>query len=92
PSNTLTAREFARFVTLLSQSRPHPSGLSVREIVTFGRHPHRKRFAGLTDADRAAVDRALSLTGTMAMADRPVDQLSGGELQRVWLATCLAQD
>jgi ABC-type glutathione transport system ATPase component len=28
----------------------------------------------------------------MAMADRPVDQLSGGELQRVWLATCLAQD
>ena len=26
------------------------------------------------------------------MADRPVDQLSGGELQRVWLATCLAQD
>ena len=92
PSNTLTAREFARFVTLLSQSRPHPSGLSVREIVTFGRHPHRKRFAGLTEADRSAVDRALTLTGTMAMADRPVDQLSGGELQRVWLATCLAQD
>ena len=92
PSSTLTAREFARFVTLLSQSRPHPSGLSVREIVTFGRHPHRKRFAGLTEADRSAVDRALTLTGTMAMADRPVDQLSGGELQRVWLATCLAQD
>ncbi|MGM0698729.1 MAG: ABC transporter ATP-binding protein [Actinomycetota bacterium] len=92
PSSTLTAREFARFVTLLSQSRPHPSGLSVREIVTFGRHPHRKRFAGLTDVDRAAIDRGLSLTGTMAMADRPVDQLSGGELQRVWLATCLAQD
>ena len=31
-------------------------------------------------------------TGTAAMADRPVDQLSGGELQRVWLATCLAQE
>ncbi|WP_152347765.1 ABC transporter ATP-binding protein [Brevibacterium sp. CFH 10365] len=92
PSNTLTAREFARFVTLLSQSRPHPSGLSVREIVTFGRHPHRRRFAGLTEADRSAVDRGLSLTGTMTMAERPVDQLSGGELQRVWLATCLAQD
>ncbi|MGC3022318.1 ABC transporter ATP-binding protein [Brevibacterium sp. FAM 24630] len=88
----LTAKEFARTVTLLSQSRPHPRGVSVREVVTFGRHPHRKRFAGLTDADRSAIDRALTLTGTTDMADRPVDQLSGGELQRVWLATCLAQD
>jgi len=38
------------------------------------------------------VARALELTGLTEMADRAVDQLSGGELQRVWLATCLAQD
>ncbi|GAA1940238.1 ABC transporter ATP-binding protein [Nocardioides hwasunensis] len=88
----LNARAFARRVTLLSQSRPHPSGLSVRDVVTFGRHPHRSRFAGLADADRDAVTRAMEATGTVAMADRPVDELSGGELQRVWLATCLAQD
>lgn len=92
PTTALSAREFARTVTLLSQSRPHPSGLSVREIVAFGRHPHRRRFASLTDADRAAVDKALDLTGTLPMAERSVDQLSGGELQRVWLATCLAQE
>ncbi|WP_429860960.1 ABC transporter ATP-binding protein [Brevibacterium spongiae] len=91
-SGALSAKEFARVVTLLSQSRPHPSGLSVREVVAFGRHPHRRRFAGLTADDRSAIDRALGLTGTTPMADRPVDQLSGGELQRVWLATCLAQD
>jgi len=88
----LSAREFAGRVTLLSQSRPHPSGLEVRDVVAFGRHPHRKRFAGLTDRDREAIDRALAITGVAAMAHRPVDQLSGGELQRVWLATCLAQD
>ena len=92
PTPALSAREFARTVTLLSQSRPHPSGLSVREIVAFGRHPHRRRFASLTDADRAAIDQALELTGTDSMAERAVDQLSGGELQRVWLATCLAQE
>lgn len=91
-SSALSAKEFARIVTLLSQSRPHPSGVSVREIVAYGRHPHRRRFAALTDADRTAITRALELTGTDRMADRPVDQLSGGELQRVWLATCLAQD
>jgi ferric hydroxamate transport system ATP-binding protein len=38
------------------------------------------------------VDKAMHLTGVAAMAERPVDELSGGELQRVWLATCLAQD
>src|SRR5690606_15196025 len=35
---------------------------------------------------------AMSVTGVDGMADRPIDELSGGELQRVWLATCLAQD
>jgi iron complex transport system ATP-binding protein len=88
----LSARDFATKVTLLSQSRPHPSGLAVRDVVAFGRHPHRRRFAPLADADRAAIDRALTLTGMTGMADRAVDRLSGGELQRVWLATCLAQE
>jgi ferric hydroxamate transport system ATP-binding protein len=88
----LSAKQFARQVTLLSQSRPHPSGLSVRDVVAFGRHPHRSRFAGISDADRAAIDHAMAVTGVAAMAERSVDQLSGGELQRVWLATCLAQD
>lgn len=90
--SALTARDFARQVTMLSQSRPHPSGLTVHDVVTFGRHPHRRRFAAIGDDDRASIARALDLTGTTAMAARPVDQLSGGELQRVWLATCLAQD
>ena len=88
----LTSRDFARRVTMLSQSRPHPSGLMVHDVVAFGRHPHRRRFAALTDDDRHSIARALELTGTTDMADRSVDQLSGGELQRVWLASCLAQD
>ncbi|MGW8482374.1 ABC transporter ATP-binding protein [Microbacterium sp. NPDC055903] len=89
---TLSAKAFARTVAMLSQSRPHPSGLEIRDVVAFGRHPHRGRFAGVSDADRTAIDDALALTGLAAMEHRPVDELSGGELQRVWLATCLAQD
>ncbi|WP_022884310.1 ABC transporter ATP-binding protein [Glaciibacter superstes] len=88
----LTNREFARRVTLLAQSRPTPSGLTVREVVEFGRHPHRGRWRR-GDADgTAVVDRVMTLTGIEELADRPVDRLSGGQLQRVWLATCLAQD
>jgi iron complex transport system ATP-binding protein len=88
----LHPKQFARRVTLLSQSRPTPGGVSVREVVAYGRHPYRGRF-GAGDADGArVVERAMTLTGVEAMAERPVDELSGGELQRVWLATCLAQD
>jgi iron complex transport system ATP-binding protein len=88
----LRPRDFARRVTLLTQSHPTPGGVLVRDVVAYGRHPYRGRF-GSGDADGpAVVARAMRLTGVEAMAERPVDELSGGEVQRVWLATCLAQD
>jgi ferric hydroxamate transport system ATP-binding protein len=88
----LHPKEFARRVTLLSQSRPTPGGVRVKDVVSYGRHPYRSRF-GAGDAEGPGiVDRAMRLTGVTDMAERPVDELSGGELQRVWLATCFAQD
>jgi iron-chelate-transporting ATPase len=88
----LSARDFARRVTLLAQSRPTPGGVCVSDVVGYGRHPYRRRWKGSDPEGPAAVARAMELTGVTAMAHRPVDELSGGELQRVWLATCLAQD
>ncbi|MEU5698858.1 ABC transporter ATP-binding protein [Streptomyces aurantiacus] len=88
----LSARRFAREVTLFSQSRPAPQGLTVTEVVAFGRHPYRRGFAGPTAEDRAAIEHAMGVTGVRDMAGRPVGELSGGEMQRVWLAACLAQD
>ncbi|MEV4071828.1 ABC transporter ATP-binding protein [Nonomuraea fuscirosea] len=88
----LSARDFARRVTLLAQSRPTPGGVQVRDVVGYGRHPYRRRWKAGDPDGAAAVARAMELTGVTTMAERPVDELSGGELQRVWLATCLAQD
>lgn len=90
--STLSSRDFARSISLLAQSRPVPGGLTVREVVTFGRHPHRSRWTGQDAEGPAVVDRALHLTRTTDLADRPVAALSGGQVQRVWLAGCLAQD
>lgn len=90
-SDDLSPKSFARLVTLLAQSRPVPTGVSVRDIVGYGRHPHRGRW-GADSAAEPAITRAMEMTGLTAMADRAADQLSGGELQRVWFATCLAQD
>lgn len=91
-TSELSAKEFARRVTLLAQSRPTPVGVSVADVVGYGRHPYRGRWRG-DDADGPrAIAWAMEVTGITPMASRPVDELSGGELQRVWLATCLAQD
>ncbi|MGH3674917.1 MAG: ABC transporter ATP-binding protein [Mycobacterium sp.] len=87
----LSPREFARHVTLLAQSRPTPTGVRVREVVGYGRHPHRARWRGADPDGAEAIAWALEVTGVTEMADRPVDELSGGERQRVWLATALAQ-
>ncbi|PRH76588.1 Fe(3+)-dicitrate ABC transporter ATP-binding protein [Streptomyces solincola] len=88
----LSSKEFARRVALMTQSRPTPSGLRVRDVVEFGRYPYRGRWGGADPDGAAAVDLALTLTGVADLAERGAEHLSGGQLQRVWLASCLAQE
>lgn len=88
----LTPREFSRRVALLTQGRPTPSGLTVRDVVEFGRYPYRGRWGRADPDGPAAVGRALAMTGVADLADRGAEHLSGGQLQRVWLAGCLAQE
>ncbi len=87
----LSRRDFARRVTLLAQSRPTPTGISVQDVVGFGRHPYRGRWRAADPEGAAAVAHAMRVTGVEQLADRSADELSGGQLQRVWVATCLAQ-
>lgn len=88
----LTARAFARRVALLTQGRPTPGGLTVRDIVEFGRYPYRGRWSKADPGGADAVRRALELTDLEDLAGRGAEHLSGGQLQRVWLASCLAQE
>jgi ferric hydroxamate transport system ATP-binding protein len=87
----LSGRDLARRITMLAQNRAAPGGLTVRELVELGRHPHRSRWGGRDPEGPAAIERALELTGLSTLADRAVQALSGGQVQRVWLACCLAQ-
>ncbi|WP_110590569.1 ABC transporter ATP-binding protein [Microbacterium suaedae] len=88
----ITSREFARMVAMLAQSRPVPSGVTVRDVVEFGRHPHRRGWRGRDEDGARFVDYALELTGMTPLAGALVDSLSGGQLQRAWFASALAQD
>ncbi|MCK0118566.1 iron complex transport system ATP-binding protein [Isoptericola sp. CG 20/1183] len=88
----LDARSFAREVAMLSQSRPTPVGVTVRDAVEFGRHPHRSRWRGHDPQGAERVEHALRLTRLTDRASDMIDELSGGQLQRVWIASALAQD
>ncbi len=88
----LSRTDFARRITLLAQSRTAPAGLSVRDVVGFGRHPYRRRLRGSDPDGARMVEHALAVTNLTDFADRGVESLSGGQLQRVWFACCLAQD
>lgn len=92
PLEKWASREFARQVAYLPQQLPATEGLTVRELVAFGRYPWHGALGRVTREDRDQVQRALELTDTLSFAERLVDQLSGGERQRVWLAMLLAQN
>lgn len=66
--------------------------ITVREVVALGRHGERGWFRRLTRDDHRMVEAALARTGLEALADRAIDALSGGQLQRTFVARALAQD
>ncbi|GGJ03204.1 hypothetical protein GCM10008995_11240 [Halobellus salinus] len=88
----LSSKATSRLVASVPQDTTVAFEFDVRTLVEMGRNPHRSRFGRWTDADAAAVERALDRTDTHQFADRGVTTLSGGERQRVLLARALAQD
>ena len=59
-------------------------------MVALGRLPHRRPFADLTEADRAAIANAFAAADASAFRERSLGSLSGGERMRVLLARALA--
>ena len=92
PIRGLSAREVARRLSILPQKPVTPAATTVRDLVMRGRHPHQTLLRPWTPRDAAAVDEAIAATGMTELADREVTALSGGQLQRAWIALVLAQD
>lgn len=82
----------ARLLSYVNTARVRVSGLTVSELVGLGRAPYTDWLGNLSDEDRAKVDASLRLTGMSEFANREVDTLSDGEMQRVMVARALAQE
>jgi iron complex transport system ATP-binding protein len=89
--SALTLRERARRFAYLPQGHVVHWPLPARDIVALGRIPHGAADpARLMPQDAEAVARAMRGTDVMALSERPVTELSGGERSRVALARVLA--
>ena len=87
----LETREVAKRMAILPQTASAPEGLTVFELVSYGRFPHQKGFGSLKKEDYKYIYWALDVTGLNEFKDRPIEALSGGQRQRVWIAMALAQ-
>lgn len=87
----MKSKQVAQKMCMLSQKNEAPPDMTVRDLVAYGRYPHKKWFERLNDEDMEIVDWAIQKTYLTAFQNRPVSSLSGGESQRAWIAMALAQ-
>src|SRR5690606_5369327 len=87
----LPSAERARRISVVLTGRPAIGLLDVFTLIALGRQPWTDRLGRLREHDRELVQLAMERTGTTAFADRSIDALSDGELQKVLIARALAQ-
>ncbi len=90
----LSLQQRARQVAYLSQGHECCWPISVADLVALGRHPYQQGWRSWRAKDKRrdddAVLRALEKTDLLRLAERPLNQLSGGERARALLARALA--
>ena len=88
---TLSTKEVAKKMSILPQSPKAPSGITVGELVSYGRFPHQHGLKKLTVEDKKIIQWAMDITKLSEYEVTLVDNLSGGQRQRVWISMALAQ-
>jgi iron complex transport system ATP-binding protein len=88
---TLSRSEVARRIAVVPQETHPAFDYTVMEMVLMGRHPHLRAFQLEGPGDLAIARDALAATGTAHLAERAYMTLSGGEKQRVVIASALTQ-
>jgi iron complex transport system ATP-binding protein len=88
----MSGRELARLVAVVPQDVMPAFSFSVLEMVLMGRSPYRSGLGAGSAQDWKIAREAMVAVGVQHLADRPIEELSGGERRRVILAQALAQD
>ena len=89
--NTLKDKDFAKLVAYLQQNLEIGFGYTGFDIVLAGRYPYIKWWKGESEADKILAMECMEYTGTAGLANRPVNEVSGGQKQLILLAKVLVQ-
>lgn len=84
-------KELAKKVGVLPQIHSAPADFRVKELVSYGRMPHLRFMSRMGARDHEIINRSMQATNTYHLRDKSIHEISGGESQRVWIATVLAQ-
>lgn len=84
------SKELAQRLAILKQSNQVQARITVAELVAFGRFPYSR--GRLTAADDKLIHQALAEMHLTDLAEAEIQTLSGGQLQRAYIAMILAQD
>lgn len=85
-------KSLARNIAFVQQNQPVDFAFTVFELVLMGRSPHLGMLGVEREKDIDIAKQAISFTGVDHLTDRKLDQLSGGEQQRVFLARAICQE
>lgn len=86
-------KALAKKIAVMSQGQEIYFPFTVADTVALGRYAHSEKFiSSLTQKDRALIAEVLEKLGLSDVKDRMINELSGGQLQRVFLARTLVQD
>ena len=84
--------EYAKLISYVPQLINIEFDFSVTDILLLGRHPHLSMFSKTTAKDYDIINEALLTVDSTHLADKSINQLSGGERQKIFIAKALVQD
>ncbi|MEM3077969.1 MAG: ABC transporter ATP-binding protein [Nitrososphaerales archaeon] len=84
--------EVAKRVAMVPQNSLTSFPFTVLDVVLMGRIPHLGKLGRESERDLKIAEEAMRTTFVLSLADRSVDELSGGEFRRVIIAMALAQE
>ncbi|ARC86134.1 ABC transporter family protein [Clostridium argentinense CDC 2741] len=86
-----STKDVAQKMAILPQTPQAQPGITVGELVSYGRFPYQRGLGKLSSEDKKIIGWALEITKLTELETTAVDNLSGGQRQRVWIAMALAQ-